>query len=148
MRRTGHNNAIIKGAGFHHVAYRSPDLDASVAFWVDVLGCKPKLKFDMGDGRYGVMIDIGDGNYIEVFNRDESEPVEAEARMLHVCLRCTNIGEVIERVRAAGCAVTVEPKRVSLTNLVDDEMPTAEVELAFFTGPDGQVIELMDCKEL
>ncbi|MEE9404662.1 MAG: VOC family protein [Algisphaera sp.] len=142
-----HTNPVLQGAGIHHVALRTTQFDRSVAFYTNTLGCAPKLAWgDAGDR--GVMLDVGDGNYIEVFERPEDSAVDSEARLLHLCLRCTNVNEVIERVRAAGCEITIEPKDVPLTNQVPDGTPQVTLGLAFFKGPDGEIIELMDCPDL
>ena len=101
-------------------------------------------------GRRAVMLDVGDGNYIEVFERPEptTETVPDEARVLHFCLRCDNVDEVVERVRDAGCTVTVEPKDVQVDNKVPGGKTPITLHLAFFKGPDGEIVELMSCPDL
>lgn len=97
------------------------------------------------------MLDVGDGNYLEIFERPEHEtepPTAAEARWLHLCLRCTNLDAVIEEVRSAGMTVTVEPKDVPIENLAPGQKSDIKLRLAFFTGPDGEIIELMQCEDL
>ena len=148
-----HSNPVLTGAGVHHVALRTAAFDRSVAFYVDTLGCAPKLAWGEPGSR-AVMLDVGDGNHVEVFERsaDDAGPqVPGEARLLHFCLRCDNVDDVIGRVRAAGCEVTVEPKDVPVTNTAaGDAAAPGEVtlRLAFFKGPDGEIIELMRCPEL
>ncbi len=145
-----HTNPVLNSAGIHHVALRTADFDRSVAFYTDTLGCAPKLAWGEPGAR-AVMLDVGDGNYVEVFEREEPEPVAGEARLLHFCLRCANVDPVIERVRAAGCTVTVEPKDVPVTNHAAGPAAgpgTVTLRLAFFQGPDGEVVELMSCPDL
>jgi len=142
-----HTNPVLNAAGIHHVALRTADFDRSVAFYADTLGCAPKMQW--GDpGSRAVMLDVGDGNYVEVFERDEPDSVGSEARLLHFCLRCDNLDAVVERVRAAGCIITVEPKDVPVTNLVPGGTSPVTLRLAFFEGPDGEIIELMSCPDL
>ena len=142
-----HTNPVLKSAGIHHVALRTTEFDRSVAFYTDTLGCAPQMLW--GDpGKRAVMLDVGDGNYIEVFERPEAESVPDEARLLHFCLRCGNVDDVITRVRAAGCTVTVEPKDVPVDNRVPGGKTPITLRLAFFQGPDGEIIELMSCPDL
>ncbi|MEM1213470.1 MAG: VOC family protein [Planctomycetota bacterium] len=142
-----HTNPYIAGVALQHVALRTPHFDRSVKFYVDVLGCTPKLAWGPAGKRYA-MLDVGDGNCIELVERDEPahEPTPAaEARMLHLCLRCTNLEEVVERVREAGMTVQVEPKVVTVQNRADGLPSEVELFLAFFAGPGGEVIELIQC---
>lgn len=142
-----HTNPVLNAAGIHHVALRTAHFDRSVAFYTDTLGCAPKMQW--GDpGSRAVMLDVGDGNYVEVFERGEPDAVDSEARILHFCLRCTNIEAVIERVRAAGCEITVEPKTVPIQNRVPGGKADITLNLAFFKGPDGEIVELMSCPDL
>ncbi|HMB95139.1 MAG TPA: hypothetical protein VKK61_03790, partial [Tepidisphaeraceae bacterium] len=59
-------------SGFHHAAIKARDFDASVGFYI-ALGMKEKIRWGDGASR-GIMLDSGDGNYIEIFaggNSDE-----------------------------------------------------------------------------
>ncbi|MEM9419639.1 MAG: VOC family protein [Planctomycetota bacterium] len=142
-----HTNPILKNSGIHHVAISTADFSRSISFYRDVLGCKPTMLWGPA-GERGVMLDVGDGNYVEVFERNNAAEQPAEARLLHLCLRCDNLDEVIEHVRQAGMAVTIEPKDVPIENNAEGGKPKITPRLAFFTGPDGEIIELMQCEDL
>lgn len=142
-----HTNPLLKNAGIHHVALATADFDRSVSFYTDVLGCKPTMLWGAA-GKRGVMLDVGDGNYIEVFERDNAADQPPEARLLHFCLRCDNLNDVVEHVREAGMTVTVEPKDVTIQNDAAGGKPSIVLRLAFFTGPDDEIIELMQCEDL
>ena len=146
-----HTNPILKNAGFHHVALASSDFDRSMRFYCDLLGCRPKMLWGAEDCR-AVMLDLGDGNYIELFEKPETADAPPQARLLHLCLRCDNLDQVVERVRASldeyGITITVEPKDVPVANRAEGGKPVITVRLAFFTGPDGEIIELMQCPDL
>ena len=127
-------NAVI-GGGFHHVAFAVANFDAAVAFYKG-LGFTEKLSWGEGTGR-AIMLDTGDGNYMELFERTKQPPVTEEGTMLHIAFRTTNTVAATERVRKAGYAVTVEPK----DHLIPSRPFPIPVKLSFFTGPDGEVIE-------
>ena len=126
------NNRVIGGGGFHHVAIRVHDFDASVKFYTEVLGFTERVRWGEGNGR-GILLDTGDGNYLEIFAGGAPGP-KPEGAFLHLALRTDNVDAAVEVARAAGMEVTVEPKDVSLG--------TVPARIAFFKGPDGEIIEL------
>ncbi|MBS13610.1 MAG: glyoxalase [Gemmatimonadetes bacterium] len=132
------NNAAIGGGGFHHVAIRAYDFDASVKFYTEVLGFTEKIAWGEDRGR-AVMLDTGDGNYLEIFANGE-EGSKPEGAIIHFALRTNDVDGVIAKARSAGCEVTVEPKDLTIQSR---PAPTP-LRLAFFKGPDGEIIELLD----
>jgi glyoxylase I family protein len=125
-------NKVIGGGGFHHVAIRVRDFDASVKFYTEALGFTERVRWGEGDKR-GILLDTGDGNYLEIFAGGAPGP-KPEGAFLHLALRTDNVDAAIEVARRAGMEVTVEPKDVSLG--------TVPARIAFFKGPDGEIIEL------
>lgn len=130
-------NDILGGGGFHHVAIRVRDFDRSVSFYQQALGFRMRVSWGEAPGR-AIMLDTGDGNYLEIFERPDQAPATEEGQIMHLCLRCADVDGVIGRVRQAGCEVTVEPKDIIL-GVTPGPVP---VRLAFFKGPDGEIIEL------
>lgn len=133
-------NSAIGGGGFHHVAMRVSDFDASLRFYVQALGFSPRISWGQGDGR-AVMLDTGDGNYLEIFagGAAATEPAAAKppaGTVLHFALRTGSCDEAVSRARKAGARITVEPKDVDLPSI-----PVTKVRIAFCTGPDGEIIE-------
>ena len=126
------SNQTIGGGGFHHVSFRVRDIEASIKFYVEGLGFVPKLSWGQGEKRT-VLLDTGDGNYFEISGGGSDMP---EGIFRHVALRTTDCDTAIERARTAGAEITVEPKDV----LLPSDPPTP-VRVAFFKGPDGEVIE-------
>lgn len=121
--------------GFHHTAIRSADFDASVRFYTEVLGMTPKISWGEAPDR-AIMIDAGDGNYVEVFERD---PLSAEeSTILHMAFRTDDCAGMLEKARSAGAEITMEPTAVDIASNIG----TVPVKIAFFKGPDGEVIEL------
>jgi len=147
MTQTGHND-VLGGGGFHHVAINARDFDRSVRFYQEVLGCTTKIAWG-GDGeKRCIMLDTGDGNYLELFERpDLPEPPEESqinnhAGIVHLAFRTTDAAGVLERARQAGATVEIEPRDVNIqTTQGPGPVP---VRLAFFRGPDGEVIELFE----
>jgi catechol 2,3-dioxygenase-like lactoylglutathione lyase family enzyme len=135
-------NSILGGGGFHHVAIKVKDFDRTVAMYKEAFGFTEKVawgaKTAERDNR-GIMLDTGDGNFLEVFGdgsktvRPAAAPTECCSALIHWAFRTTKIDEVMERARKAGFKVTVEPKDVTPAGV------TARV--AFCEGPDGEVFE-------
>lgn len=127
------NNVHV--TGFHHVAIKVKDFDASLKFYTQLLGFPVTLSWGQGDQR-AAMIDTGNGNCVELFagGSGESKP---EGHWLHLALRCTDTKSAIEKVRAAGYKVTMETADI----LIDSKPAKCPVRIAFFQGPDGEVIE-------
>jgi glyoxylase I family protein len=129
-------NQTLGGGGFHHVAIRVPDFDAGLRFYCDVLGFQEKVQWGEGDKRVA-LLDAGGGDYVELFGGGAAD-ADVGKVFLHLALRTTDPDGIIERVRAKGMAVTVEPKDVTLQSR---PFPLP-VRIAFFKGPGGEVIEL------
>ena len=130
-------NATIGGGGFHHVAIRAHDLEASIQFYTDALGFNEKIAWGEGDGR-AVMLDTGDGNYLEIFAGGKNEP-KPEGSILHFALRTDDCDSALERARAAGAEVTMEPKDID----IQSRPSNTPVRIAFCKGPDGEIIEFL-----
>ena len=130
----GHNTTM-GGGGFHHFAIKVRDFDAVKRFYVEALGFTEKITWGAGDGR-AVMLDTGDGNYLEIFAGGSGEP-QPEGVLLHFALRTSNCDAALERARAAGAEVTMEPKDV----LIPSNPAPTPVRIAFCKGLAGETIE-------
>jgi glyoxylase I family protein len=133
------NNPKIGGGGFHHVSMHVRDLDVSLEFYTEGLGFTPTLTWGEGERRT-VLLNTGDGNYFEISGSGSDTPKPGGA-FLHVALRTTDCDMAIERAREAGAEVTVEPKDVMLPST-----PPTPIRVAFFKGPDGELIEFFQNK--
>jgi len=111
------------------------DIEASIRFYTEALGFVHRLTWGQGPKRT-VLLDTGDGNYFEV-SGGRTEDASPAGHFAHIALRATDCDAVIEKVRSAGAEVTVETKDV----LLPSDPPTP-IRIAFFKGPDGELIEL------
>jgi glyoxylase I family protein len=128
-------NKKIKGCGFHHLSMRVRDLDASIKFYTEGLGFVERFSWGKGSDRI-VLLDTGDGNYFEI-SQGDPEKVNGEGVFRHIALRADDCGEALEAARIAGAEVTRET-----TDVVIPTEPPLPIRIAFFKGPDGEVIEL------
>ncbi|HGE70386.1 TPA: VOC family protein [Candidatus Poribacteria bacterium] len=125
-------NKKLFGGGFHHVFLKVSDIEKSIKFYTEVLGFIEKTSWGTGAGKM-VLLDTGDGNYFELGQGDANEG----GRYQHVALRTDNCDKAIETVRQAGAEITMEPRDIDLPT-----DPPIKIRIAFFKGPDGEVIEL------
>ncbi len=132
------SNRKIGGGGYHHVALRVSDFDASLRFYVDGLGFRKAHAWGSGDGR-AAMLDTGDGACLEIFSGGKRRTAPApqnETAVLHVALRTSDCDGATAAARAAGARITAEPKNVDIPS-----SPPYAVRIAFCEGPDGEIIE-------
>jgi glyoxylase I family protein len=137
----GENMASAKsGPGFHHIATRAYDFDKTVAFYQESLGLT--RRYGWGEpGKRAAMMDVGDGNYIEVFEgRSEAA---GEGGILHFALRVADTDEAYRRAIAGGATSQMEPKDVDIAG----DYPV-RVRIAFVKGFDHEVIEFFQNEEL
>jgi len=135
--------------GFHHVAIRAVDFDATLKFYAEGLGCSVHLEFSV-PGRIdrAAFLDTGDGRYIELFGQDstvqaqgrrrrpDEEPIEGA--LLHFCFRVADVEAAYSRALAAGAVSRIAPMTTQVVG----------GEIAFVTGPNGEVIEFLRSEKL
>lgn len=129
----------IPGCGFHHLAMKVENFDEVTAFYTEGLGFVPAMSWGEGDSR-ALMLDTGDGNYMEIFAGGKGAP--AEGVFLHVAFRTDDCDHAIECARRAGAKVTVEPKEVVLGS---DRKIAARI--AFCIGLANETIEFFQTHE-
>ena len=131
-------NAVLSNCGFHHIALRARDFDRSFAFYTEGLGFRLAHQWGEGEKRIA-LLDLGDGNYLELFasapgqSPDPESDIPAPWPYFHLALRTSDVDGDIEKVRALGCPITIEPKSVPVAGKT--------IRVGFFLGPDGEVLE-------
>ena len=131
------SNPILGQGGFHHVCVMTQDWDRTMKFYQETLGCTVKIAWRQAPQR-AIMLDVGDGNYIEVFE-DLKLTTVSNGHFAHIALRTTRLNEVTERVRAAGAKITMEPKDVVIPTTNGPGGVPARI--SFCEGPNGELIE-------
>ena len=131
-------NTPIQGLGTHHIAVYSRDLDRSLHLYRDVMGMEIATEFMGGDRRI-LLLDVGDGTHIELLGPNESTspqaPTDGNDPIAHLALTTDDTKAALEVVRSAGYKVTTEP-------VTADIGKGQQVIIAFFEGPDRELIEL------
>ena len=135
MEKMGGRNKIIRGCGFHHVSMRVRDLDKSIKFYSEGLGFTERFSWGQ-DTKRTVLMDTGDGNYFEISQGDPKQ-VYGEGVFRHLALRVDDCRAALEAARASVAEVTVETRDVTIPSY-----PPLQLRIAFFKGPDGELIEL------
>lgn len=126
--------------GLAHVAVTVSDLDQSLAFYRGVLGFRVLGHLDYHDERGFTItyLDAGRG-VIKLFSFAESgvqplaPPDDTRLGLQHIALRVTGLDAIIDRLRAAGVTIAREPVA-----------GVSGARIAFFTDPDGTLIELIE----
>ncbi len=136
------SNQKIPGCGFHHIAIWTADWEKSLQFYSEGLGFTQKVAWGEAPKR-AVMLDAGDGNYLEIFEREAEKQRVGEANILHLCFRCDNCEAAVEVARAAGATVTTE----AVAPEVFAKMGLG-AKIAFVLGPSGEIIEFFECPQL
>lgn len=146
-------NAALVGGGFHHIAIRAYDFEASLKFYTEGLGFVRRYGWGV-DGRANgerdsraALLDTGDGNYLELFAGGTRQPggVPLDEVVLHFAFRTDDTDAALERARQAGATVTQETKSVVPAHA---ESPEQTFRIAFVRGPDGELIEFFQNENL
>jgi len=130
-------NTVIRNAYFHHIGLKASDFDASLKFYTEGLGLSVSAAWGAGDER-AVMLDIGDGGFIEVFagGKKVSLPENTAGDYIHLAIGTDDTDGAFARAMKWGCAEVTAPFDVDIPS--DPPIP---VRIAFVKGPDGEVIE-------
>ena len=120
---------------FVHVATRTKDLEAALAFY-EALGLKENRRSELTKGKATLaFIEPPEGNFaIElVYNWGKDDAYEGGERFGHFAFDVADIAGLLPRLMAAGGIVLREPY------LLEGTGP----EIAFVADPDGNQIELI-----
>jgi glyoxylase I family protein len=115
--------------GTHHVALFTDNFAALEKFYTETLGLPVTKRWD--DVNI-IFINVG-STTIELLGRDSRSGRPANQYGFdHLALHVADVDEAYAELKAAGVNFTVDPKNFK------------DVRIAFFTDPDGNLIELFE----
>jgi len=101
---------MIKGLG--HLALRSKDIEATAAFYRDIIGLKEAFRMHNAEGKFsGIYMYIAPGQFIEIF--PDGEGAQADNRNIgikHLCIEVDNAAAFQEVLRKRGAPIDTELK--------------------------------------
>lgn len=130
---------LIKGT--HHVSLKANGkaaFDETVRFYHEILGMPFIRQWGEGD-KSSAMLDTGN-SIMELSASGDDNKKSGSIR--HFALATDDVDLAVERVRAAGCTITVEPKDVLLAS-----EPPLPIRIAFCIGPCGEEVEFF-CEKI
>ncbi|MDD3625996.1 MAG: VOC family protein [bacterium] len=123
-------------SGLHHISIKTTNLQESIKFYTELLGLK--LKYDWADDSgKAVLIDSGDGNYIELWFEEKSRSTESV--LAHFALRVNSIESLVKRLRENNIEITMDVRGITIPS----EKPL-KAKIAFCKGPSGESIEFFE----
>jgi lactoylglutathione lyase len=118
-----------------HAAFRTHDLEKSLGFYA-LLGIHESFRLNHPDGSLMLAyLHVGGNRFIEVFPGG-GPPGEPRGSFMHLCLLTDDLHAEVERLRANGVQIDIEPKLGLDHNWQ-----------AWVKDPDGNPIELMQLSE-
>ncbi len=140
---------------FHHAAISTPDLNRSVRFYTEVIGCREAWSFNWESGSAeadamtdlkdsaanAVMLKLGD-SFLEIFEFSSPVPAPGDPErpvcdhgITHICLQVQDLHAEYERLLAAGMKFHSAP------------LTQESGYVIYGRDPDGNVVELIEFTE-
>lgn len=124
-----------------HTMIRVGDLDASIAFYSDVLEMKLLRRTDFPDGKFTLAFlgygDESDTCVLELTHNWDTAAYELGNGFGHIAIEVDDVYAACEKIRAQGGHIVREP----------GPMQHGTTVLAFVEDPDGYKIELLGARE-
>lgn len=125
---------MIKGIG--HAAMRAADIEATAAFYREVLGFQEAFRMNNEDGTLGtIYMYVASGQFIELFSGG-IKPVECDGETIghcHMCYLVGNAEEALQEIKKKG----IRPDR-------EITIGKSGCKQFWLRDPDGNRIELME----
>ncbi|GMA59776.1 VOC family protein [Alicyclobacillus fastidiosus] len=97
-----------------HTAFTVEDMDASLKFYCDVLGCVKAFEIHREDGTpWIVYVRVPDGRFIELFYGGELKtlPGEHSIGFNHLCFEVDDVERVAQMLREADAPLDIAPQQ-------------------------------------
>lgn len=120
----------MKILGTHHIGLRTPNFESLKAFYTETLGLPIVGAFA---GRPIVFVQAGPTT-IEIIGGDDPTGAEPKAGWVHFAFEVADVDATVAELAERGITCHIGP-----LNFPDP----AEVRIAFFRDPDGNVLELV-----
>ena len=116
-----------------HVGIRVTNMDVSIAFYCDKLGMKLMDRVSLNNEVELAFLSFSGSEHvrIELISKG-NESIPDRGRVDHIAFTVSDIEGEVERLRAAGVQLLDQQPRTILSG----------VQIFFFSGPDGEVLEL------
>jgi glyoxylase I family protein len=153
----------VEGPGLHHVGLFVADVKAAVKFYTEGLGFTVRQEWPDATGTKGgdtykfvlpgVLLDAGDGNYVELFPAGDGKLSPPSFPLNHFALRVADVDKAYARAIKAGA----KPFEFKLPDKPWDGTPLdvklggdrpETIRIAFVLGPNGELIEFFHSKVL
>lgn len=143
---TQNTDSVFADMRGHHVAVRTPSLEAAKDFYVGKLDFRVVAQWDYADEQLAYLAPPTDDHFfIEVLGGGEPQPREVRpysdlgdslkySGYHHFCLNVTSVDDTVEKLRERGVTIITEPFI----------LPAISRKLAFFCDPFGNLIELAE----
>ncbi len=128
--------------GFHHVAIKVKDFDASLKFYTEGIGCEPVIFWGEGDGR-AVMLHTGNGCMFELFAGGPAEN-KPEGTWFHLAIKVDNSDEALAKAVNAGAIETMPPTSIDIPSTPK----VTTVRISFCKGLDGEILEFFQSNDI
>lgn len=135
-------NDIIGCTGITHVALHCKDFDKSYKFYTEGLGFKEFRRWD-SDGKIVVLLDTGNGTYLEIFSNGKDRTCfdEEAGSYVHLALGVKDSQKAYERAMEYGARDHKYPAHIDIPST-----PVLPCVISFVLGPDGEQIEFFEYK--
>jgi lactoylglutathione lyase len=117
-----------------HVGVQVRDMDRSIKFYTEVLGLTLRQRVWLNETTELAFLPLGDSE-IELICKSTEYTFAKEGIVNHLTFRVDDIAGTLERLRRHG---------VELIHQQPLALPNVGVRIAFFWGPDGEKLELLE----
>ena len=124
----------------HHVSIQTSDWNASLTFYGEVLGLPLTSHAHLANGKQLVLFGSPASTRVELVSPQPGGmppmPEGSQPVIAHLAFEVKDLPAMLEHIRAHGLRVLVEPTEIDTEGL--------HATIAFFEGPNGESIELIE----